>query len=483
MSEELRELPEGWELTTLGKLGEWSSGGTPSRRNTEYYGGLIPWVKTGDLPDDFIKNIKETITQEGLVNSSAKLFPHGSLVVAMYGATIGKLGILDKPAATNQACAVLISRGITTALIPYLFYYLLSSREDLRMIGQGGAQPNISQAIIKEYSCPLPPLNEQKRIVAKIEELNDRTQKAKEALDSIPQLCDRFRQSVLAAAFRGDLTADWREQNPDVEPASVLLERIRRDRRQRWEESELIKMQAKGKLPKDENWKDKYQEPKEIHTSHLPELPNKWSWVRAEEVCDFITKGTTPSSNEMFEQAGDVPFIKVYNLTFDGKLDFSVNPTFIDKVTHDSKLARSKVFPGDVLMNIVGPPLGKVSIVPDNQPEWNINQAIVVYRPIKGIYNRFLCYYLLSSECLFFATSMAKATAGQFNLTLEICRDLPLPIPPILEQEKIVAQIDNLFNAADIINQQVEKIKFKQEKLNQSILAKAFRGRANASKY
>ncbi|MBN3905222.1 MAG: restriction endonuclease subunit S [Nostoc sp. NMS1] len=213
MSDELIELPEGWVWTKLSELGEWSSGGTPSRKNSKYYDGEIPWVKTGDLPDGLIKKIDEKITHEGLANSSAKLFSSGSLIVAMYGATIGKLGILQEPAATNQACAVLLSQGITTALIPYLFYYLLNSREKLRMIGKGGAQPNISQTILKEYSYPLPPLNEQKRIVAKIEELNDRTQRAKEALETIPQLCDRFRQSVLAAAFRGDLTADWRRQD------------------------------------------------------------------------------------------------------------------------------------------------------------------------------------------------------------------------------------------------------------------------------
>jgi len=188
MSDELIELPEGWELTTLGELGEWSSGGTPSRKKLEYYGGDIPWIKTGDLTDGIIEEIEETITQEGLTSSSAKIFPTGSLVVAMYGATIGKLGILKEDAATNQACGVLKLASITEELISYLFYYLLRSREDLRMIGQGGAQPNISQSILKDYSCPLPPLNEQKRIVAKIEELRERSQKARGSIEFYMQM-------------------------------------------------------------------------------------------------------------------------------------------------------------------------------------------------------------------------------------------------------------------------------------------------------
>jgi type I restriction enzyme, S subunit len=478
MSEELRELPEGWEWTTLGELCEIARGGSPrpiKQFLTNDPDG-VNWIKISDASasSKYIYETKEKIKSDGIKYS--RLVNEGDFILSN-SMSFGRPYIMRTSGCIHDGWLVLKDKfGLFDQ--DYLYYFLGSNTtyKQFDQLAAGSTVKNLNIDLAKEVKVTLPPLNEQKRIVSKIEELNDRTQKTKEALEAIPQLCDRFRQSVLTAAFRGDLTADWREQNPDVEPASVLLERIRRDRRQRWEESELIKMQAKDKLPKDDNWKDRYQEPKKIYTSNLPELPDEWSWVRAEEVCDFITKGTTPSSNEMFEQAGDIPFIKVYNLTFDGKLDFSVNPTFINKVTHDSKLARSKVFPGDVLMNIVGPPLGKVSIVPHNQPEWNINQAIVVYRPIKGIYNRFLCYYLLSTECLFFATSMAKATAGQFNLTLEICRDLPLPIPPILEQEKIVAQIDNFFNIADIISQQVEEAKFKQEKLNQSILAKAFRG-------
>jgi type I restriction enzyme, S subunit len=322
----------------------------------------------------------------------------------------------------------------------------------------------------------LAPLNEQRRIVSTIEQLTDRSHKARAALEDVPKLIAQFRQSVLAAAFRGDLTADWREKNPDVEPASELLERIKIDRRKRWEEAELEKMKAKGKEPNDTKWKEKYIEPDTIIESDFPALASNWRWVRSEQVCEFITKGTTPKSEEMTEDTGEIPFIKVYNLTFSGDLDFSVNPTFISKETHNITLARSRVFPGNVLMNIVGPPLGKVSIVPDSHPEWNMNQAIAVYAPIEGLYNKFLCYYLLSNECLSFATRMAKATAGQFNLTLEICRNLPLPLPSLTEQYKIVEIIESSFKFIQLINEQVEYSLSQQDRLDRSILAKAFRG-------
>ena len=163
------KLPKGWCWTTLGNIGKWQSGATPSRLNKDYYNGNIPWLKTGDLTDGFIYDIPETITQKALEETSVKLNPKGSVLIAMYGATIGKIGILTIPSATNQACCACSEfKGIYNM---YLFYYLLSHRYIFIMMGGGGAQPNISKEKITETLIPLPPLSEQKRIVAKIEEL------------------------------------------------------------------------------------------------------------------------------------------------------------------------------------------------------------------------------------------------------------------------------------------------------------------------
>ena len=115
---------------------------------------------------------------------------------------------------------------------------------------------------------------------------------------------------------------------------------------------------------------------------------------KLEELCYFITKGTTPSKDKMSARSGDYPFIKVYNLTFDNSLDFSIDPTFVDEETHRGFLARSIAYPGDVLMNIVGPPMGKVSIVPDTYPEWNMNQAVARFRCSDGLNTKYLAYYL-----------------------------------------------------------------------------------------
>ena len=162
------ELPKNWAKTTLGECFEWGSGGTPTSSVKKYYDGNIPWLVIGDLNDNYINTSDKTITQFGLENSSAKLVPKGTLLLAMYG-SIGKLGIAGMSLATNQAIAfALENKEINTK---YLFYYLLSVRSSLNLLGKGATQKNISQSIIKDFHFPLPPLSEQHRIVEKIEEI------------------------------------------------------------------------------------------------------------------------------------------------------------------------------------------------------------------------------------------------------------------------------------------------------------------------
>ena len=162
------KLPNGWCETLLGNIGTWQSGATPSRLRKEYYGGSIPWLKTGDLNDGIVQSIPECITERALEETSVKLNPAGSILIAMYGATIGRIGILSKPATTNQACCACVD------YLPekkFLFYFLLANRENFIAMGGGGAQPNISKEKIIHTHIPLPPRQEQHRIVAKIEEL------------------------------------------------------------------------------------------------------------------------------------------------------------------------------------------------------------------------------------------------------------------------------------------------------------------------
>ena len=201
-------VPGNWCWTRMENIAQWGSGGTPSRKIPEYYNGDIPWIKTGELNDDYIFETEEHITEEAISHSSAKLFPVNTVAIAMYGATIGKVGILGVTATTNQACACGVSNPSTN--YKYLFYYARSQRDNFIKKGKGGAQPNISQEIIKSHEFPFPPLSEQQRIVDRIEslfaKLDEAKQKAQDALDSF----ETRKAAILHKAFTGELTAQWR---------------------------------------------------------------------------------------------------------------------------------------------------------------------------------------------------------------------------------------------------------------------------------
>lgn len=163
-------IPDNWEWARLGNIGEWKAGATPSKSNMEYYkNGSIPWLLTGDLNDGIIQEIPNKITEKALNETSVKLNPSGSVLIAMYGATIGKLGILSFPATTNQACCA--CNVFQPFYNLYLFYFLMANKIPFVKQGEGGAQPNISREKIVKTLIPVPPINEQKRIINKIKKL------------------------------------------------------------------------------------------------------------------------------------------------------------------------------------------------------------------------------------------------------------------------------------------------------------------------
>jgi type I restriction enzyme S subunit len=203
-------------------------------------------------------------------------------------------------------------------------------------------------------------------------------------------------------------------------------------------------------------------------------LPSGWSWASAAEVCEIVASGSTPKAVEMTSGAGEVPFIKGYNLGFDGSLDFTVKPTFIRRAVHQGPLARSRCLPGDVLMNIVGPPLGKVSLVPDAFPEWNINQAIVTFRAGQAIQNRLLAYWLMAPPVQRRIERTSKATAGQFNVQVSTCRKLVLPLPPLDEQHRIVAEVDRRLSIVREVEAEVDANLKRAQALRQVILTRSF---------
>ena len=216
------EVPENWVWVRLESVASWGSGGTPSRKHEEYYNGDILWIKTGELNNGWIYDTEEKITDEGLKKSSAKLFPPYSVLIAMYGATIGKVAILGVPATTNQACACAVCNQ--SLLYMYLFYYCISQKNVFIEKGKGGAQPNISQIILKQHPIPLPPLSEQQRIVERIEELFTKLDEAKERLQEVAESFAVRKAAILHKAFTGELIG---KQVTELVPLENLVDLIK----------------------------------------------------------------------------------------------------------------------------------------------------------------------------------------------------------------------------------------------------------------
>lgn len=456
----------------LGDVCKTTSGGTPSRTRKDYYGGSIPWVKSGELCDGVVINIYETITEEGLNSSSAKVFPKGSLLIALYGATVGRLGILSRDAATNQAvCAIFPHEGIDTK---YLFWFLRSIRSELIDMGQGGAQPNISQGIVKDILFPLVPLEEQWKIVAEIEKQFSRLDEAVASLKRIQANLKRYKAAVLKAAVEGKLTEQWRKEHPDVEPAEQLLKRILAERRAKWEAEELAKMKAKGsvgvKHASPDSWKKKYKEPAGPDTANLPELPEGWRWVTLEQLTTQLMNGFGKRS-----QHDGVPTIvlRLADLQ-NGEIIYSdvrrINCTAED-------IGKYGLFPNDILvLRVNGSPdlVGRFVLVRQVPGDVLYCDHFIRARfsgPAQALWLRM---YSDVQRFRRYVDLNKVSSAGQNTINQGVLSIFSVPFPPLEEQLLIAAELDRRFSVTDELAVTIETNLKRAERLRQTFLQKAF---------
>ncbi|CRN03874.1 Type I restriction enzyme EcoKI specificity protein [Pseudomonas sp. 34 E 7] len=417
----MSELPSGWARTTLGTVADWGAGGTPSRSEPKFYGGKIPWIKSGELNSRYIKTTEESITEEAIKSSSAKIFPAGSVAIAMYGATIGKTAILGIDASTNQACAV----GVPVdGLIGKEYLYRLLQNEKAAFIekGKGGAQPNISQAVIKAHEIGLPPLAEQTRIAAKLEELLAQVDTLKARIDGIPALLKRFRQSVLAAAVSGQLTEEWR-----------------------------LKIASADQLD---------------HSAY-PEVP-------LDSLADF--QNGFAFKSDWFSKTGDIQVAKIGNVR-NGKVDLDNSPAFVSYEV-GSEYQRFMTLEGDILLSMTGTKYkrdyGNACSAPAGIL---VNQRVGKLRPQRDkVDGRFLllCLQTAGFREQFFSGETGQVSQG--NVGSEHIKKCLIPSPPIEEQAEIVYRTAQLFAFAEQVEAKVVLAKSRVDHLAQSILAKAFRG-------
>lgn len=461
-------IPENWVQTTLEEVAKWGSGGTPSRRKPEYFQGEIPWIKTGELGAMYIFDAKEKITEEAVAQSSAKIFPKGSVGIAMYGATIGKLSIWGIDASTNQACAV----GLSTPFLldnKFLYYYLASQKRKLIKEGKGGAQPNISQGLLKSWPISLPPFNEQKRIVAKIEELFTKLDAGVASLQVAQAQLKTYRQALLKHAFEGKLTAQWRADNADkLEDAQTLLQRIQTKRQAR-HQAELAAWEANGKQGQKPRPLKELPPLTPAELADLPELPAGWAWASMSEV--WLESILGKMLDKQKNRGEFKPYLRNINVRW-GSFDID---NLLEMRFQADEHERYGLKEGDLVICEGGEP-GRCAVWKSKSHQgMKIQKALHRVRFPETVNPFFVQKYFelcASSKRLenFFTGTTIKHLTGQG------LAKLPVTICSLAEQNEIIAQLEARLSVVDQVEQTITNALHQSEALHQSILKKAFAG-------
>ena len=432
------EIPESWEWVRLGSIGDWGSGATPSRSIPEYYGGDIPWLKTGDLNDGYIECIPENISRLALEKTSVRLNPTGSVLIAMYGATIGKVGILTFPATTNQACCACLPIEIYNE---YLFYFLMSQKVSFVKRGEGGAQPNISKEKIIATLMPLPPLAEQYRIVAKIKGVLPFVEQYGEACSAANSLNaafpDLLKKSILQEAVQGKLVP----QDSSDEPASVLLERIRAEKQRLIAEGNIKKDKHESVIfRRDNSHYEKLDGIERCIDDEIPfEIPETWCFCRLGTILYKLTDGT--HSRPKYVEAG-VPFISVKDVS-SGMLDFS-NCKFITEIEHKELYKRCNPEYGDILLTKVG--TTGIPIIVNTTDEFSLFVSVALLKFNQKRMNNEYLLHLINSPLVQKQAEENTRGVGNKNWVMRDISNTLIVIPPLKEQYRIVEKLKNTFN-------------------------------------
>lgn len=465
-------LPHGWHQTTLQVIANWGSGGTPPRAVPRYFSGTIPWVKTGELGAKYIRSSEEHISEEAIANSSAKIFPRDSVGIAMYGATIGKLSIWGIDASTNQACAVAIPSGAVDK--EYLYYFLFSERRELIKAGKGGAQPNISQGIIKDWPIALPPKNEQHRIVAKIEELFSELDKGIESLKTAQAQLKVYRQALLKHAFEGKLTAQWRADNPDkLETADALLERLQQERTDCYHK-QVAAWEAAGK----QGSKPKAPKPLASLTaeelSELPKLPIGWKWTRLGQFIRSIDAGKSFKCDEREPREGEIGVAKVSAVTW-GEYNEAESKTCTDSSKENpSYLIRT----GDFILSRAN----TIDLVGACVIAKRVTKQVMLSdKTLRIRFDGFSQdYFLQFLRCRIGRRQIMKLSTGNQesmrNIGQERICSIAAPICGASEASAILEVLESKLSDIDLLDQTLVVALRQADALRQSILKKAFSG-------
>lgn len=466
-------VPQGWELCYLNDIGDWGAGATPNRTNSGYYGGDIPWFKSGELSEDYITDSEEHITALALKECSLRDNQPGDVLIAMYGATIGKTSILNSRSTTNQAvCACTPFDGLSNQ---YLLIFLKASKKVFTAMGAGGAQPNISKEKIVATLFALPPLNEQLRIVKKVEQLmslcDQLEQQSLTSLDAHQQLVETLLETLTDSQNAEELAENWARisehfdtlftteasvdalkqtilqlavmgklvpQDPNDEPASELLKRIAQ------EKAQLVK---EGKIKKQKPLPPISDEEKPF------ELPEGWEWCLFEDIIDIqsgITKGRNLSNRTLVK----VPYLRVANVQR-GYLDLTEIKQIEIPIEEKEKY---QVVKGDLLIT-EGDDWDTVGRTTVWCHDWYIANQNHVFKGRnigQDVDPYWLETYMNSPFSRQYFANASKQTTNLASINKTQLRGCPVAIPPSSEAKKIMSKLHIFYKLCEELKNHIQ---------------------------
>ena len=410
----------------MGSIGDWGAGATPAKGNPDYYGGSILWLRTGELNNGIVYDSEIKVTKKALQECSLRMNRIGDVLIAMYGATIGKVAIVGKELTTNQACCACTPFGIYNY---FLFFFLMGSQIDFIKKGEGGAQPNISREKLVSHLMPIPPLAEQYRIVEKIQYLLPLVEKysdgqiLQDKLNS--EIKDKLCKSILQEAIQGKLVPQIAEEGT----AQELLEQIKTEKQKLVKEGKLKKTALNDSVifrGDDNKYWEKSTECMECIDDKIPfEIPSTWCWVRHNQLFE-ISGGSQPPKSQFVDNPKS-GYIRLYQIR-----DYGSNPmpVYIPK-EKANKITKE----GDILLARYGGSLGKVFWAKDGA--YNVAMAKVI--PLfdsEFVNKQYLFLFYQSSIYQYLVKDHSRSAQAGFNK--DDLTDLFFPLPPLEEQSRIV---------------------------------------------
>lgn len=377
--------------------------------------------------------------------------------------SLGRAHYVNGKFIASDLCFILTEKDKKQYPINFLFYQLIFEMMREEIVSHtktGTSKESINRTNFSNYEIPYFSIEYQQQNYQRLVDSKNKIILIDEELEKQKEYTKQLRQNILQDAIEGKLTADWRAQHPVIKgnpdyDAEALFEKIQKIKKSLKNDLLVKREKARPSISSNEKEFD---------------IPRGWIWSRMGELCYPITKGTTPEVHEI-KAEGEIPYLKMFNIV-NQKIDFDYRPQYISKKIHEEKLARSKVFPNDVIMNIVGPPMGKIAIIPDEFPEWNLNQAMAIFRGYDISINPYI--YIFLNSMVWFKYVHTLGVVGQENMSLAQCKDIIVSLPPLAEQKEIVARVEAKLQSVTALENQIAEREQLIKQLMQSILKDAF---------